>query len=201
LFSQCLLDLAGLGTPALRYRGTVEDDLVPRTRIGDETPRFYAGLLSQQHRSASALEGLLSEFFSLDVRVLQFWGQWLYLEPENQSCLIEGGNIQLGTNVVVGERFWDVQGKFRLRLGPLTYLQFVDFLPSGSAFIPLSHLTRLYSGKQFDVDVQAVLLAAEVPWCRLSDSATGGAWLGWNSWIRNGDFADDVGDAVFRMQD
>jgi type VI secretion system protein ImpH len=201
LFSQCLLDLAGLGIGTLRYRSTVEHELERRTAIEDETLRFYSGLLSQQHRSASALEGLLSEYFGLRVAIQQFCGQWLYLEPENQSCLTEGGNVQMGVNLVVGERFWDMQGKFRIRLGPLTYRQFLDFLPSGTAFRPLAHLARLYAGKQFDIDVQVVLLAAEVPWCRLSDSAGAGARLGWNTWIRNSDMTHDAADPVFDVKD
>jgi len=201
LFSQSLLDLAGLGIGALRYQSTVDHELQHRTAIDDETLRFFGGLLAQQHRSAVSLEGMLADYFGLDVDVRQFSGQWLYLEPENQSCLTEGGNIQMGYNLVVGERFWDMQGKFRIRLGPLTYRQFVQFLPSGEAFRPLSHLARLYSGKQFDIDVQVVLLAAEVPWCQLTDSAEAGARLGWNTWIRNEDMTNDADDPVFAVQD
>jgi type VI secretion system protein ImpH len=201
LFSQCLLDLAGLGTRALRYRLSNLEELEPRTAVADETLRFYAGLLSQQHRSAVALEGLLRDYFELHATVQQFRGQWLYLEPENQTCLVEGGNVQLGTNVIAGERFWDSQGRFRVQLGPLDYRQFCDFLPCGTAFRPLAHLARLYGGQQFDIDVQVVLLAAEVPWCALTSSAEGGARLGWNTWIRNSDFSHDAYDAVFTIHD
>lgn len=200
-FSQALLDLTGLGTGTLRYRGTQLDALQPRTALADETFRFYSGLLAQQHRSAIGLQGMLSDYFGLVVSVIQFCGQWLNLEPENQTCLTEGGNTQLGLNVVVGERFWDRQGKFRIRLGPLTYRQFLDFLPLGTAFRPLAHLARLYAGREFDIDVQVVLLAAEVPWCRLSDSAEAGARLGWNTWIRNREMTRDAADAVFTVND
>jgi len=201
LFSQCLLDLAGLGIGGLRYRSTSEQALDRRTAIHDETLRFYSGLLAQRHRSAISLQGLLADYFRLDVSIEQFSGQWLYLEPENQSCLTEGGNVQMGVNLVVGERFWDMQGKFRIRLGPLDYRQFVDFLPLGTAFRPLAHLARLYGGKQFDIDVQVVLQAAEVPWCQLTDSAEAGARLGWNTWIRNQEMKHDADDPVFAIKD
>src|SRR5262249_23513067 len=101
LFSQCLLDLAGFGTRTLHYKATVVDELVGRTSIHDETFRHYSGLLAQQHRSAVGLEGLLADYFGVDVTVLQFCGQWLYLPPENQSCLTEEGNATLGLNVVI----------------------------------------------------------------------------------------------------
>jgi len=201
LFSQCLLDLGGMGTPSLRYRESELDTLQGRTRIDDETLRYFAGLLAQQHRSAVALEGMLADYFGLAVDVLQFCGQWLYLEPENQTCLTDEGNALLGLNAVVGERFWDRQGKFRIRLGPLTYKQFRDFLPLGTAFIPLAQLARLFAGRQYDIDVQAVLLAAEVPWCQLSASPQQGAYLGWNTWIRNDNLAHDAEDAVFAIHD
>jgi len=199
--SQVLLDLGGVGTPSLRYKTTRLDQLEARTAIADETLRFYSGLLAQQHRSAIGLQGLLSDYFNLVVQVIQFCGQWLYLERENQTCLTEGGNTQLGVSAVVGERFWDRQGKFRIRLGPLTYRQFLDFLPLGTAFRPLAHLARLYAGREFDMDVQVVLLAAEVPWCQLSDSAETGARLGWNTWIRNREMPHDATDAVFNVVD
>ena len=201
LFSQALLDLGGVGIGSLRYRSSVDQKLEPRTTIHDETLRYFSGLFAQQHRSATSLEGMLADYFGVDVEVLQFCGQWLYLEPENQSCLTEGGNVCMGVNLVVGERFWDAQGKFRIRLGPLTYRQFVQFLPPGAAFRPLAHLARLYAGKQFDIDVQVVLLAAEVPWCRLTDSAESGARLGWNTWIRNQDMLEDADDPVFAVKD
>ena len=171
----------------------------PRTAIRDEAMRFYAGLLAQQHRSAISLKGLLSDYFAAPVNILQFSGQWLYVEPENQSSLADDGNATLGFNAMVGERMWDLQGKFRVQFGPLGYERFREFLPAGAAFKPLAHLARLYAGQQFDMDVQLILLAAEVPDCQLTDSVEAGAQLGWNTWIRSGDFANDVSDAVFAL--
>ncbi|HEX4128836.1 MAG TPA: type VI secretion system baseplate subunit TssG [Pirellulales bacterium] len=198
LMSQVLLELGGLGSPATRYRARVRNRLAPRTALDDETFRFYAGLLAQQHRSAAGLEGMLNDYFEAPAAVEQFRGQWLQLEAENQSSLVRLGNICLGRNVVIGERFWDVQGKFRLRLGPLGYQTFRDFLPPGTAFRPLSHLARLYSGASFDVDVQLVLRAEEVPSCQLGN-ADGGSNLGWDTWIRTGPMTHDAADAVFTI--
>ena len=110
-------------------------------------------------------------------------------------------NGRLGAGLIVGKRVWDVQSKFRIRLGPLRYSQFCDFLPPGTAFRPLADLSRLYAGQPFDIDAQLVLLAADVPWCQLNDSQESGARLGWNTWIRCGDFARDVDDPVFAIVD
>jgi type VI secretion system protein ImpH len=201
-FSQCLLDIAGLGTAALRYQATRRDELSGRTAIADSSLRFYAGLLAQQHRSASGLEGLLSQYFDLCARIEQLHGQWLRLELENQSCLCDGGNALLGANAVIGESFWDVQGKFRIRLGPLGYRQFRDFLPPGTAFRPLAQLARLYAGSEFDIDVQLVLRAAEVPCCRLGENEDDpGTLLGWETWLCSENIGRDVDDTAFSVPD
>lgn len=203
-FSQCLLDLSGMGGAALRYAAADRHELRPRRAIADETLRFYAGLLAQRHRSALGLEQMLADYFETPVSVRQFKGQWLKLAPENQSCFAADGfdgNMQLGVNTVVGERVWDAQSKFRVRLGPLTYRQFQDFLPSGTAYQPLEHLTRLYAGAQFDFDVQAILLAAEVPPCVLTADTERCVRLGWDTWVHSRPFTHDATDAIFCAQD
>lgn len=197
LVSQCLLDLTGMGPPALRYRATVRTALRPRTTVHDLTMRYYAGLLAQQHRSAIGLEGILLDYFGVPMQVIQFVGQWLLLEEANQSRLVDGGNTQLGMTAIAGQRFWDVQGKFRIRIGPLTYAQFLDFLPSGAAHHRLADLARLYAGLAMDIDAQLVLKVEEVPECQLSPAA--GPRLGWNMWVRCGRLARDTDDAILTL--
>jgi type VI secretion system protein ImpH len=202
--SQCMLDVSGLGSPSLRYSAAVRHELLPRRAVADETLRFYAGLLAQRHRSAVGLETMLRDYFDARIVVQQFCGQWLKLSPDDQSCFrADGheGNMALGLNTVVGERVWDAQSKFRLKIGPLSYRQFQDFLPSGTAYRPLEHLTRLYVGQQFDFDVQLILLAAEVPSCQLTNDPTCCVRLGWDTWLFSQSFDHDVSDAVFSAQD
>jgi type VI secretion system protein ImpH len=198
-FSQCLLDLPGLGVPSQRYRASIRDRLQQRTAVADATLRYYVGLLAQQHRSAVGLEGILQEYFSVEVAVLQFVGQWLLLERENQTQLIAGGNIELGTTAVIGQRVRDLQGRFRIRIGPMTYDQFQQLLPSGKGYRGLTDLARLYAGCTFDIDAQLVLKASEVPWCEVGCHADQPALLGWNTWIRGHDLSRDVDDTVLLL--
>ena len=105
----------GLGTAGLRGR----------LDVNDEVFLYYSGHYSHFPRSAMALECLLADHLEMPVEVLQCQGQWLNLEPDDQAFMPSlaqpnGRNNQLGVNLVVGERVWDVQSKFRLRLGPLT---------------------------------------------------------------------------------
>lgn len=207
---QMLLDLIGLGTPALRYRTRERRRLEPRRQIADDTLRFYAGLFAQRHRSAIGLECLLEDYFGVPIKVVQFCGQWLLLEEEHQTQLGRNGSRHegagqaaggLGQGAVAGFRVWERQSKFRLRVGPLSYAQFRSFVPSGPAFKPLVHLVRLYVGQEFDFDVQLVLRGPEVPGCELPPAAAGGVRLGWDAWVHNAPFQTDVADAVFTPQD
>ncbi len=199
-FTACLYCLLGLGTG--RLRGRMEFD--------DEALLFYSGHFARYPRSAVALQMMLSDYFEFPIRVEQFQGQWLYLSEEDQSSLPcprwpRGLNVQLGSGVVIGDRVWDIEGKFRLRLGPLSYDQFRSLMPTGDVLRPLCQLVRTYVGGQFDFDVQPVLIAAEVPWCRLGGVLPGNggpdpARLGWNTWIRGRPFDHHVTDAVFSME-
>lgn len=200
LFAQSLLDLAGHGTPALRYRTRVRSRLERRQQTDDETLRFYAGLFSQRHRSAIGLETMLEDFFGVPVTVRQFTGQWLLLRPGDQTRLSRHqGNCQLGVSAVAGERVWEVQGKFRVTLGPLSYEQFRDFLPTGTAHQPLADLIRLYAGMHLDLEIELLLRGEEVPFCRLGSDGRG-SLLGWETWNRARPFSDDVASIIFSVR-
>ena len=194
LFTRCLYSLVGLGTAGLR--GRMEFD--------DEAFVFYGGFFAHWPRSAVSLELLMSDYFELPVEVRQFQGQWLYLSPEDRSSLPcpswpQGLNARLGADVVLGERVWDVQGRFRVRFGPLGYERFCRFSPLGDMLRPMCQMIRSYAGPQFDFDVQPVLRGEEVPWCRLGDQSNP-ARLGWNTWVRSGPIDHDVSDAIFSME-
>jgi type VI secretion system protein ImpH len=182
-FTRALLSLLGLGQPSLRNRLRVscrrEEDGEPRedvlARVDDLALLYYGGLLAHRPRCAVALEAFLQDYFQLPVRVLQFQGQWLHLDVSNQSRLGEGGgNCRLGRDAVAGERVWDVQGKVRIRLGPLRYADF---------------------------DVQLVLKADEVPACRLEAGPGIGPRLGWNTWACSRPPEHDADDAVFEGEE
>jgi type VI secretion system protein ImpH len=218
LFSQMLLDLGGLGTPLLRYKDSVRSAPAPRTEVPDTTLRYFSGHFAQQHRSAAALRGMLSEYFRVHVEIVPFVGQWLLLPQEHQTCMRRGGSgnasttgqspragacsdPRLGHNTVVGSRIWEVQGRFRVRLGPLKFDQFQHFLPVGRKFRELAHLVRLFVGATFDFDVQPVLEGPEVPWCQFGAKGAKSPRLGWNTWLRNRAFARPVDDAIFAVPD
>jgi len=105
-FTQCLFCLVGMGTQGLRNRlrvstweeieGQVQER--PLARIDDLVLLYYGGLLAQRPRSAVGLEAILRDYFQLPVEIRQFHGQWLVLDPENQTRLGEGGAASASTS-------------------------------------------------------------------------------------------------------
>jgi len=187
-FSLHLFDLMGMGTGGLRGRQQVEDKAL----------LFYTGLLAQQPRSASALAGILQDYFGVPVAVEQCLGQWLPLTESNRSRLGDEQRTNcLGVNAVAGAYVWDQQAKFRVRPGPLTLRQFETLLPSGNAFQTLVQLSRFFAGQEHDFEVQLILKAAEVPRSRLGAGGVGFTRLGWSAWLKSREFVDDADDAVF----
>jgi type VI secretion system protein ImpH len=190
--SQYLTCLIGLGTAGLESR----------LRIPDERLIYYAGLLSLETRSATALAQLLEDHFGVPVEVEQFVGVWRALEPSDQCMFDEGDSFseQLGMAAVIGDAVWDLQSRIRLKLGPLTQEQYLSFLPSGAEWEPLCELTRFFCGRELEVEAQLILERKEVPRCDLGRLDLRGPRLGWFTWIRSGpDFDRPPGDTVLLL--
>lgn len=172
--SKYLFSLIGLGT----------DGLKGRMMLRDRSLLHYAGLLSQQPRSIVGLELILADYFEIKVKGHQFVGGWYDLD-ESQWTRIgakSGQNNVLGQGaVVIGTRVWDRQTKIELRLGPLTYQQFLNLIPTGWGYRALCDLTRFYLGETLDVSFRLVLKGEEIPLPMLG--MTDEPLLGWTSWL------------------
>lgn len=192
LFMQALRCLVGRGTGGQTRR----------LDFSDEQFVQYAGYFSRPRPQAVALGRMLSSTFGVPVEVCQFQGEWLYLSEDEQSTLPtfefpDGRNNILGRNVLVGERVWNVQSKFRLRVGPIDAATAWRFLPTGDLLKPFCQLTRSYVGVEFDFDVQLSVFAAHVPGCQLGGTVSRGSQLGWNTWLHSGPMTRDADDAIF----
>lgn len=185
-FTEYMFDLVGMGTPGLRGRLAVPDQAL----------LFYAGLVAQRPRSASAMRAILSDYFGIPVKLLQFQGQWIALDPEHRSKIGEA-NSTLGGDMICGARVFNAQSKFRVRLGPLTLREFESFLPQGKAFRPIAEWTRLFAGFEFDFDIQLVLKKEEVPPCQLGGGAL--PRLGWTTWVKTEELSEDPSEVVLSV--
>lgn len=189
-FTEYLFDLIGMGTAGL----------TGRTSVPDQGLLLFAGLIAQRPHSASATESILRGYFGVPVSIEQYQGRWIALDEEYRT-LLGAANSALGVDAVCGERVWNVQSNFRVRLGPLTFGQYASFLPPGPSFAPLADLTRFLAGQELDFDVQPVLKAEEVPACRVASDAEAPPMLGWTTWLKTRDLTEDASQVALAVTD
>lgn len=206
LFTRMLFSLVGMGTPGLRGRQSIDD----------EVTLYYAGHFARsQPRSACVLEDMLNDFFDVPIKLEQFQGRWLYLDPSSRTQLSSGSNdggplanaqsahegARLGYSFVAGCRVWDSESQFRLRVGPMNYDRFSGFFPGGRNLREMRELVRLYVGPQFDFEIQPILRKEEVPSLQLrsksESESTPKMHLGWNLWLNSRPMTRDADDARF----
>jgi len=187
-FTSYLFDIAGLGTRGLRGRMSLDD----------ETLLPYTGLIAQKPHSSNAVENVVSDYFSTRACVMQFFGQWL---PLNEQDLTKIGleNSHLGASAIIGSNIWHQQSKFRLKLGPLKFIQFLAFLPNGSAYKKVRSILKFMVGLEFDFDVQLKLKASDVPGTILTTRALRKPMLGWTSFLKSQPFKADDEQVVLAL--
>ena len=196
------LQLYGARPDSTGVEWDVRDRGIPAlARIDDLALLHYAGFFLQRPRNATNLRALLADYFRLPIQVEQFRGQWLQIPETGQTRLGEFGT--LGVDAVAGQRVWDVQSRFRVRVGPLQYRQFEELLPDTAliaerkTFFLVAQLARLFAGSEFDFDIQLVVSADEVPAAQLFEREGAGPRLGWTVWLLTSPPHADAEDAVF----
>jgi type VI secretion system protein ImpH len=176
----------GLGLPSMCDR-----DAVP-----DWAKLFFTGRLAAPNRNQEGLESILAEDLGVPVKLVTFFGLWMNLPPGSLCSLgSTPENGLLGETAVVGSRLWVGHFKFRIRIGPLRFLEFCRLLPDGRLFKRLNDWVLNYVGREFVWDANLILKAAEVPETRLGHLGSGGL-LGWTTWLKSRPFREDADDLV-----
>ncbi len=175
--------LGGLGMPGLQGRD----------EMSDAAKLHYAGLLSNQRRSADGLQAMVENFFRLPATVKEFIGEWLAV-PNQYLCYLgmTDSNNRLGQSALAGTKVWSRQHKFRIVLGPLDYNDYLSFLPTGERLKRLKALVQNYAGDEMSWDVNLLLHHEETPATRLN----GHSRLGWTSWMGKKQDETDTDDLL-----
>lgn len=169
-FGKYVASLFGIGVDSLRHRDPMPD----RAKL------YFAGLFACQTKHPDALTAIVADFFRLDVGVEEYIGEWMKISVTEQSRLGVSPRIaSLGESAVLGERVWGCQHKFRLILGPMTLIQYLDLLPGRRALQELTAIVRNYIGNELVWDVNLVLKSEEIPFLQLN----GTVQLGWTTWL------------------
>jgi type VI secretion system protein ImpH len=186
-FSHHLMDLIGIGSSKLDNRLKVRDDSL----------LYYGGLLALRPRSAAALQRIIEDYFEVPVEIEQFTGAWYRLDAKD-LCVFDKASTeseQLGGGAIVGDEIWHQQSGVRLHLGPMRLEQYLDFLPSGTAYAPLQSLAKFAGRGELDFEVRLILKQEEVPACELG----GAPRLGWTSWAKTQPMNQPAGDTILTI--
>ncbi|MFV0492507.1 MAG: type VI secretion system baseplate subunit TssG [Pseudorhodobacter sp.] len=148
-----------------------------RDAMPDLAKRHFAGHLTSGPRHADGLVSIISAFVRSPVRLQQFVGQWLELEPDDRWQL--GRPVGLGAGTSIGTRVWSRAAKFRLQIGPMGLRDFQRMMPGSPSLHRLEDIVRNYVGDTLDWDINLVLAKEEVPKAILGSTTS----LGHTSWI------------------
>lgn len=172
--------------------GIAEPRLRGRDRFPDRARLYFSGLLAAGTRTRAALESLLQEYLEVGVEVEECVGQWLPVALDERSHLgSESETAVLGRTAILGERVWGAQNRIRLKVGPVTLGQLMQFLPGGDTLERVRAIMMTYLGFEYAWDIQFRVRRERLPGTRLGQFGH----LGWTSWAnpqpaRN--TADDV---------
>lgn len=179
----------GLGLPGMRQR-----DALP-----DHAKLYYAGRLARQVRDADGLRAWIGVQFGVQVEVQQYKGHWMPLHADERSRLTRHGQQGLGRGAVMGRQVWDVQHKFRVVIGPVSWAQYQDFLPGAQGLKALRSLVRQYVGFEFAWDLQVIVRKEEIPGWSLGTSRSVGG-LGRSSWFNQRKRPNDAADLIMNVE-
>lgn len=174
-FSAFIGSLMGLGIAQVQHRSAAPD----------HAKLHYAGLYSRQVRNAEGLSHILSGYLRRPVRVEQFAGCWLDLNPSERTRIGRNSTRKkspaatLGGGAVLGRMVWDRQHNFRVHIGPLDAPVFESLLPGGDALPAVAALVAQYVGLEFGWDLKLSLKPDQVRPCQPGRFGR----LGWTSWM------------------
>ncbi|WP_434779535.1 type VI secretion system baseplate subunit TssG [Neisseria sp. Ec49-e6-T10] len=169
-FSRYLGSLMHIGSEGFRNR----------TSISDYAKYYFSGHFLTNRRPAYALVQILKKYFGVNCSIDEFIGRWINLDESHCTKLSLSSPKCLGDSPMLGRRAFDLQNKFRLIIGPLSWSEYVSFFRGGFNAQRLIDWVNLYTNLEFDWDVQLILSQKEVPQLTLGQSLPLGlaTWLG-----------------------
>lgn len=141
----------------------------------------YAGIMSQQPRSALGLKTILSDALQgIEVNIRQCIPQMVAV-PVDQRTSLGITNATLGDDMYVGSEIADCMGKFSIIIGPVPPEMFSACLPGGTVLNRAVFLVDKYLDSPLEYDFELFFDRVGIPVCSLGEQS--GALLGVNCWL------------------
>lgn len=127
-----LLSLSGQDKFYITHKSN--DNASTRNKIVNIQEQFYTAAQNFFWRYARSSEGLrciLSGFFKVPVYIEQLVGDFIEIDNNQQSKIgVENKMYNtLGVDAYLGNKVWDMSRGFNVLVGPLSYQDYVNFLP------------------------------------------------------------------------
>jgi type VI secretion system protein ImpH len=165
----------------LAFIGLNEPRTHPLTELPVHRLLKYVGLSAPVTRSPVNLQRVLSDYFGgFPVSIREYVRRWVRI-PSDQLNRLGAANSSLGTDLSVGERVPDRDGKFRVEIGPIGFDEYLSLLPETRKFHDLCALIRVWSFERFQFDVEIEIKREEVPPSRFDEASP--PQLGRTSWV------------------
>lgn len=152
--------------------------------------RHATSLFQRVHNPRRLVEYLTSEL-GQPVELIEFVGVWNDIPQHLQSRLGRAG-VRLGRDTVIGARFFERQSRAEIRIGPLSFDEYLAFFDDPERSQTLRQALRFVASKGMSFDVRLVLRGDEVP-----PPTMGKVRLGQVAWLDTGT-ATDRCEMVFR---
>lgn len=178
------------------FVGLGMDSLKGRLEVPDELVLYFAGHFANRSRHAEGLAAVTADYFNTRSEVIENVGHWLEVPAADRCILGSGDAMPLGQGIVLGERLWDRQLRFTVRLGPMPLAAYERLFPGGVALESLKCLVKLYTNRELYCGVKIVLAKEDYPGSRCG----GGTRLGLSSWLYSAPPEQHLDDLFIELQ-
>lgn len=151
-----------------------------KPRVPDAQTRLklrHATALGRQVYSVERLTAYLGDVLEAPVSIVEFLGTWTEIPSRLQSRLGQQ-HSRLGRSAVIGARSFQRQTLVELRVGPLPFSRFAQFLADPALTQRLRHAIRHAMGREMEFNLRLVLNAKDIP-----DTRLGHSQLGRTTWL------------------
>ncbi len=166
-----------------------------RDALPDDLRRRLAGRFAAGPRSAAGLAAVVEEIAGVGVEVEEFRPEWLPIAPD-QRARLGGPAMGLGVEIVLGDRYFSLQSRLRIRTDRLTIEEYRALLPPGALFARLRDGIRSFLGLAVGWEAQLTLDADAIPPLRLGAEGAPPLRLGWETWLTDDSPRRDADDLV-----
>ncbi len=125
--------------------------------LSDFTLLKYAGVFSQRVRNKEGLRILLSHLFPhFKINVKEFVLHWVELAD---GPTLGSGNLLLGLNSFAGRSTIDYQSRICIEIGPISFEDYLEFLPGSENAKKLNELLKLYLNDGLEYNLKFKIIA------------------------------------------